>query len=69
MPKLSIETHTRLIREVKWAHILLNPLIGLKGIKEIKYKNRVSWIESAKVINGLRVLSIKILNGKCQSGQ
>ena len=42
MPKLSNETHTRLIREVKQAQILLNPLIGLNGIKGIKYKNCIS---------------------------
>ena len=42
MPKLSKETHTRLIREVKQAQIGLNQLIGLKGIKGIKYKNRIS---------------------------
>ena len=42
MPKLSKETHTRLIREVKQAQILLNLLIGSKGIKGIKYKNRIS---------------------------
>ena len=42
MPKWSIETHTRLIREVKQAQIRLNPLIGLKGIKGTKYKNRIS---------------------------
>ena len=38
MPKWSRKTHTRLIREVKQAQISLNPLIGLKGIKGIKYK-------------------------------
>ena len=42
MPKLSKETHTRLIREVKQAQIRLNLLIGLKLIKGIKYKNRIS---------------------------
>ena len=42
MSKCSIETHTRLIREVKKAQFQLNLLIGLKGIKEIKYKNRIS---------------------------
>ena len=41
MPKLSKESHTRLIREVKQAQIRLNLLIGLKGIKGIKYKNRI----------------------------
>ena len=48
MPKLSKETHTRLIREVNQALIRLNLLIGLKGIK---YKNRISLIESVNVIN------------------
>ena len=42
MPNLSRETHPRLIREVKQAQIRLNLLIGLNGIKEIKYKNRIS---------------------------
>ena len=42
MPKWSIETHTNLIREVKQAQILLNPLIVLMGIKGIKYKNLIS---------------------------
>ena len=42
MPKWSIETHTRLIREVKKAQILLNALIGLNGNKCIKYKNLIS---------------------------
>ena len=42
MPKRSIETHTRLIREVKQAQIQLNLLIGLKGIEGSKYKNRIS---------------------------
>ena len=42
MPKLSKESHTILIREVKQAQIRLNLLIGLKGIKGIKYKNRIS---------------------------
>ena len=51
VPKWSIETHTRLIGEVKQAQILLNLLIGLKGIKGIKYKNRISWIESFEVID------------------
>ena len=41
MPKLSKETHTRLIREVKQAQIRLNLLIGLKEIKGIKYENRI----------------------------
>ena len=41
MPKWSIETHTSLIREVEQAQIRLNLLIGLKGIKGIKYKNRI----------------------------
>ena len=41
MPKWSIETHTRFIREVKQAQIRLSLLIGLKGIKGIKYKNRI----------------------------
>ena len=43
MPKWWIETHTGLIREVNQAQIWLNLLIGLKGIKGIKYENRVSW--------------------------
>ena len=51
MSKLLIETHTRLIREVKKVQIWLNLLIGLKGIKGTKYKNRISWIESVKVVN------------------
>ena len=38
MPKLSKETHTRLIREVKQAEIRLNLLIGLKGIKGLSIK-------------------------------
>ena len=42
MPKWSIETHTRFIREVKQAQILLNQLIILNGVKGIKYKNRIS---------------------------
>ena len=42
MPKWSIETRTRLIRELKQAQIQLNLLIGLIGIKGIKYKNRFS---------------------------
>ena len=42
MPKWSIETHTRLIREVKQAQVRLNLLTELKGIKGIKYKNRIS---------------------------
>ena len=42
MPNLSKETHTRLINEVNQAQIRLNLLIGLKGIKWIKYKNRIS---------------------------
>ena len=46
MPKWTIETHTRLIREVKQAQIRLNLLIGLKGIK---YKKRISRIEIFKV--------------------
>ena len=49
--KWPIETDTRMFRGVKQAQISLNPLIWLKGIKGIKYKNRISWIESAKVIN------------------
>ena len=41
MPKWSIETHTRLIREVKQDQILLNLLIGLKGIPyKIVFFNR-----------------------------
>ena len=42
MPKLRIEYYNRFIREVKKAQIRLNLLIGLKGIKEINYKNRIS---------------------------
>ena len=43
MPKLSKESHTRLIREVKQTHAFdLIPLIGLKDIKGIKYKSRIS---------------------------
>ena len=42
MSKWSMEIHTRFIREVKQAQIRLNLLIGLKGIKGIKYKNRIS---------------------------
>ena len=38
------DTNYRLIREVKQAQIRLNPQIGLKGIKCIKYKNRISSI-------------------------
>ena len=49
VPKWSIETHTRLIREVQKAQIRLNILISLKGIKGIKYKNLISWKESVKV--------------------
>ena len=41
-PKWEIKTHTRFIREVNKAKIRLNLLIGLKGIKGIKYKNRIS---------------------------
>ena len=51
MSKWSIETHARLIREVKEVQIRLNLLIGLKGIKWIKYKNRISLIESGKAVN------------------
>ena len=51
MPKWSIETRTRLIREVKQAQIQLNLLIGLKQIKGIKYKNRISCIKSVKMVN------------------
>ena len=32
LSKCSIETHTRLIREVKQAHVRLNLLIGLRRI-------------------------------------
>ena len=42
MSKWSIETHTRLIREVTQTQIQLNLLIGLKEIKGIKYKNLIS---------------------------
>ena len=45
MSKLSKETHTRLVREVKQAQIWLNPLIGLK---RIKYKNRIFEYEVPK---------------------
>ena len=38
MPKWSIETHTRLIREAKQAQIRLNWLIGLKGINGLSIK-------------------------------
>ena len=41
MSKWSIETHTRFIREVKQSQIRLNLLIGLKGIKGIKYKHHI----------------------------
>ena len=33
-----METHTRLIREFKQAHIGLNPLSELKGIKGLSIK-------------------------------
>ena len=56
MSKLCIETHTRLIREVKKAKIRLNLLIGLKGIKGIKYKNRISCIKSVKMENMVDIL-------------
>ena len=49
MSKWSIETHTRLIKEVEQAQISLNPLIGLKGING--NKNCISATESGKVIN------------------
>ena len=42
MPKWSIETHTRLIREVKQGQIRLNPLIGLKRIKGLRGLRRLS---------------------------
>ena len=48
---LSKETHTKLIKEVKQTQIRLNLRIGLKGIKGIKYTNRISWIESVKMDN------------------
>ena len=36
MPKRSIVTHTRLIREAKQAQIRLNLLIGLKEIRGLR---------------------------------
>ena len=56
MSKWSIETHTRLIREVKQTQIRLNLLIGLKGIKWIKYKNHITCIESFKMVNMADIL-------------
>ena len=53
---LSKETHTILIREVKKAQIRLNLLIGLKGIKVIKYNNGISCIESVKMVNMVDIL-------------
>ena len=38
MSTWSIETHTRLIREVKKAQIRLNPLIGLRGLRGLNIK-------------------------------
>ena len=38
MPKWSIETHTRLVREVKQAQIRLNLLIELRGLRRLSIK-------------------------------
>ena len=50
VPKWSIETHTRLIRDVKKAQIQLNLLIGLKRIKGVKYK--ISYFLNGKCQSG-----------------
>ena len=58
MANLSIETHTRLIRDIKQAQIWLNLVIGLRGIKEIKHKKGIkqAQIELNQLI-GLMIIT------------
>ena len=46
-----METHTRMIRNVKQGEVWLNLLTGLRGLKGINFENPISWIKIYIVMN------------------